>query len=184
MDIDDAFIRFSRSQHPPALLPSEASANGRGKVLLPGETTGNSLTTERSIAQHSCSSLAQSLQQPLGQSLRIIQQVLTSKSRANVDRERSKLSSEDLFKCCLDLYIYIYVRYVEILPESKHLTMATKLTTLEPFFPFFLALGNRRTRFTKCSALLHCWCFQFALLWIAHNGIKSIDKLWQTECRL
>ena len=78
----------------------------------------------------------------------------------------------------------IYMRYVEILPESKHLTMATKLTTLEPFFPFFLALGNRRTRLAKCSALLHCWCFQFALLWIAHNGIKSIDKLWQTECRL
>ena len=101
MDIDDAFICFSRSQHPPALLPSEASANGRGKVLLPGETTGNSLTTERSIAQHSCSSLAQSLQQPLGQSLRIIQQVLTSKSRANVDREHSKLSSED---------VYIYIR--------------------------------------------------------------------------
>lgn len=72
------------------------------------------------------------------------------------------------------------MRYVEILPESKHLTMATKLTTLEPFFPFFLALGNRRTRLAKCGALLvlPIW------LWIAHNGIKSEVKYRQTECRL
>ena len=54
--------------------------------------------------------------------------------------------------------------------------MATKLTTLEPFFPFFLALGESENSLEGCRAT-HCWCFQFALLWVALNGIKSGDKL-------
>ena len=182
MDIDDAFICFSRSQHPPALLPSEASANGRGKVLLPSETTGNSLTTERSIAQHSaaallnlCSNLSAKVCGSFSRSWMI------KLSRANVDREHSKLSSEDLFKCCLDLYIYIYVyiyiwdmlRYCQSLSIWRWPQSSPRWNLSSHFFwPWGIAE-------LAWQSAVHCWCFQFGFgLPITESKVQwSIDKL-------